>query len=137
MFLYILYNYIIMKKFFVFLLGFFCGIVFTIIAACFIAINDNVSNSGMTFFEQPGECLSTKDFMVLQAQGDNHALAYEKGEFLTGLLVLVTNDDGMFYYDQQEIKVPKGKCMRQIGVYRYQSNSEIWKTVPIVKIMDK
>ena len=96
----------------------------------------------MTFFEQPGECLSTYQFEVLQAIGNNYALAYEQvwgysGYINTDLLVLITNDNGDYYYDKQVIKIPKGKCMRQIGVYKYQAKSEIWKTVPIVKLMDK
>ena len=133
-----------MKKWLIFLLGFIAGVVFTILtAALFATGSSNESLDGATFFEEPGECLSTSQFEVMQAIGDNYALAFEQeyNSFLgyrnTDLLVLITNDNGECYYDQQVIKVPKGKCMRQIGVYKYQTKSEIWKTVPIVKIMDK
>ena len=51
--------------------------------------------------------------------------------------MLVTNDNGELYYDDQVIEVPKGKCMRQIGVYEYQTKSENWKTVPIVQLMNE
>ena len=122
-----------MKNWLVFLLGFIVGIVCTIFAAVIIA--DSQSNDkGMTFFEQPGECLVTQGLHVLQALDGNYALALE---YSNNLLVLVTNDDGEYYYDQQYIKVPKGKYMRQIGIYRYQTKSEDWKTVPIVKLMDE
>ena len=55
----------------------------------------------------------------------------------TGLLVLLTNDNGEYYYDDQVIEVPKGMCMRQVGIYKYQTRMEIDKTVPIVKLMSK
>ena len=133
-----------MKKWFVFLLGFITGVILTIVGAVIAAIGSDSSNNGMTFFEKPGECLSTNQFEVLQAIGDNYALAYEQeyvnsyiGFSNTDLLVLITNDNKDCYYDHQVIKTPKGKCMRQIGVYKYQTKSEIWKTVPIVKLMDK
>ena len=80
----------------------------------------------------------------MQVVGDNFALAHEVeynsvfGRYMpTDLLVLVTNDDGEYYYDEQIIKIPKGKCMRQVGVYKYRTKMELDKTVPIVKIMDK
>jgi hypothetical protein len=41
------------------------------------------------------------------------------------------------YYDDQVIKVPEGKCMRQIGVYEYQTRMETIKTVPIVQVMNE
>ena len=47
------------------------------------------------------------------------------------------NDNGEYYYDEQIIKVPKGKCMRQVGIYKYQAKSGIEKTVPIVMLMNK
>ena len=80
----------------------------------------------------------------MQVVGECQALAHEVewNEVLemytqTGLLVLVTNDNGIYYYDDQIIEVPSGQCMRQIGVFRYQTKSDIEKTVPIVKLMKR
>ena len=132
-----------MKKWLIFLLGFLAGIAFTIVVALIAAGSSSSSIDGATFFEEPGECLSTNQFEVMQVVGDNYALAFEQkydnylGYTNTFVLVLLTNDNGECYYDKQIVKVPKGKCMRQIGVYKYQTKSEIWKTVPIVKLMDK
>ena len=53
------------------------------------------------------------------------------------LVVLLTNDSGEYYYDDQMIKTPKGKAMKQVGVYKYETRGGIAKTVPIVKLMDK
>ncbi len=133
-----------MKKWLVFLLGFISGIIFTFVVSFIIAGGSNGTNNRMTFFEQPGECLSTNNFEVMQVVGDGCALAHEvqwnsfyEGYESTDLLVLLINDKGEYYYDDQIIKVPKGKCMRQVGIYKYPTKMEIEKTVPIVKLMDK
>lgn len=132
-----------MKKWLIFLLGFITGTVFTIAIAIIAVVGSSESPKGATFFEEPGECFSSSRFEVMQAIGDNYALAFEQcynwdfGYTNTNLLVLLTNDNGKCYYDQQIVEVPKDKCVRQIGVYKYQTKSEIWKTVPIVKLMDK
>ena len=52
------------------------------------------------------------------------------------LLVLLVNEEGAYYYDNQVVDIPQGKCMRQVGVYRYTTKSEMEKTVPVVKLMD-
>lgn len=131
-----------MKKWIVFVLGFVSGIVFLFLVLLIIGKSSSNDN-GMTYFEKPDKCISKKDFKVFQVIGEGYALAEERLEFSSGitlpgnLLVLVTNDNGELYYDNQIIEVPKGKCMRQIGVYEYQTKSENWKTVPIVQVMNE
>ena len=135
-----------MKKWVVFLLGMIAGGVLTFVMMLVLAIGANTSSNGMTLFDEPGECLSTKTFEVMQVVDNNHALAHEVewNELLEryvqtglGLLVLVTNDNGEYYYDDQIIEVPQGMCMRQVGIYRYQTRMDMEKTVPIVKLMSK
>jgi hypothetical protein len=108
--------------------------------------NTNANNNGVTLFDKPGECLNAKVFEVMQVIDNNHALANEVewNDVLerymqtgSGLLVLVTNDNGEYYYDNQIIEVPQGMCMRQVGIYRYQTRMDMEKTVPIVKLMNK
>ena len=131
-----------MKKWIVFVLGFVSGIVFLFLVLLIIG-KSSATDEGMTYFEKPGKCISTKEFEVIQVIGDGYALAREIVDrtslinIPSGLLVLVTNDNGELYYDDQVIEVPKGKCMRQIGVYEYQTKSENWKTVPIVQLMNE
>lgn len=131
-----------MKKWIVFVLGFVSGIVFLFLVLLIIG-KTYATNDGMTYFEKPGKCISTKDFEVMQVVGEGYALAEERLEFSSeitlpgNLLVLVTNDNGELYYDDQIIEVPKGKCMRQIGVYEYQTRMETIKTVPIVQVMNE
>ncbi|MBO7277370.1 MAG: hypothetical protein J6U84_05355 [Bacteroidales bacterium] len=131
-----------MKKWIVFVLGFVSGAIFLFFVLLIIGKSSSNDN-GMTYFEKPGKCISTKEFEVIQVIGDGYALAREIVDrtslinIPSGLLVLVTNDNGELYYDDQIIEVPKGKCMRQIGVYEYQTKSENWKTVPIVQVMNE
>lgn len=125
-----------MKKWIVFVLGFVSGIVFLFLVLLIIG-KTYATNDGMTYFEKPGKCISTKDFEVMQVVGEGYALAREKKGYVGGILVLVTNENGELYYDDQVIKVPEGKCMRQIGVYEYQTRMETIKTVPIVQLMNK
>lgn len=133
-----------MKKWIVFLLGMITGGILTFGILLALTIGANTSSNGVTLFDEPGECLSTESFEVMQVVDDHHALAYEvewndilQSYISTDLLVLLTNDNGEYYYDDQVIKVPKGMCMRQIGIYKYQTKMEIDKTVPIVKLMNK
>ena len=135
-----------MKKWVVFLLGMIAGGVLTFVMMLVLAIgaNTNANNNGITLFDQPGECLNAKAFEVMQVVDNNHALAHEvewdellEDYMQTGLLVLVTNDNGEYYYDDQIIEVPQGMCMRQVGIYRYQTRMDMEKTVPIVKLMSK
>lgn len=137
-----------MKKWVVFLLGMIAGGVLTFVVMLVLAIgaNTNANNNGVTLFDQPGEYLNAEAFKVMQVVDNTHALAHEVewNELLEryvqtglGLLVLVTNDNGEYYYDDQIIEVPQGMCMRQVGIYRYQTRMDMEKTVPIVKLMSK
>ena len=137
-----------MKKWVVFLLGLISGVVLTLVTMVILAMgaNTNANNNGVTLFDQPGECLNAKAFEVMQVVDNNHALAHEVEwddvlerymQTGSGLLVLVTNDNGEYYYDDQIIEVPQGMCMRQVGIYRYQTRMDMEKTVPIVKLMSK
>lgn len=125
-----------MKKWILFVLGFVSGMVFLFLVLLIIG-KTYATNDGMTYFEKPGKCISTKDFEVMQVVGEGYALAKEKKGYVGGILVLVTNENGELYYDDQVIKVPEGKCMRQIGVYEYQTRMETTKTVPIVQVMNE
>ena len=124
-----------MKNFIVFILGLISGGVLTIGLIMILAIGANESDKGMTMLEQPGECMSTNSFSVTQVIDENAALARETDLF-SDLLVLLVNDEGILYYDNQVISIPEGKCARQVGVYKYTTHSGIEKTVPIVKIME-
>lgn len=52
--------------------------------------------------------------------------------FSNGITVLFLADENKSFYDEQKIKVPKGECAVQIGIYKYYDVTN--KTVPIVTI---
>jgi len=121
-----------MKKIWVFILGIITGIILTIL---FAVIVSNGGRSGLNMFEQPGECLIKKSSLeVFQVLEPGVALTMIKGEIGSAVYLLV-NNEGKTYYDDQVIKLPAGKCFKQIGTYQYPTKDERIKTVPVVQIM--
>lgn len=136
-----------MKKIWVYLLGVLTGMVVTVIAFAIIGVAMNSKNdpgtrmtNGMSFFEEPGDEVEPESVKVFQALGNGTALAESKGDgnyIYSGPNVLLYNEEGLPYYDEQVVNAPKGKCFRQVGIYRYPTKSGVDKTVPIVMLMDK
>ena len=123
-----------MKKGWVFVLGSVTGIVITLGFLFVIAtISSQQGLTGLTIFDEPGECLSKSDLEVFQVIEANAALAKTVNRFDLPVY-LVVNREGKTYYDDQIIKLPAKKCFRQIGTYQYKTNSEFRKTVPVVEI---
>lgn len=122
-----------MKKALIFIGGVVTGVVLTFIFA-FIVNGRNAENNNFMMFEQEGKVISTKPFEVFQVLDSGDALANEE---YGGLTVLFLNENGASYYDDQIIKVPVGKCVRQLGIYKYITKSGFEKTVPIVGIRNK
>lgn len=89
-------------------------------------------------FEEVGDIITTNDIKLFQVVDDNAALAHEIGNYgiPTGLTVLYYSDEGSLY-DGQTLKLKRNECFRQIGVYKYQSMNEVYRTVPIVTIFEK
>jgi len=89
---------------------------------------------GLTIFSEKGECIPTEgELEVIQVMKPNMALA-STDIFHDGIVVLLINYDGKSYYDDQKIKIPAGKCARQIGTYQYTNRLDVHKTVPAVVI---
>lgn len=95
------------------------------------------NNSGKTLFDKPGDCVSRKNFEVQKVLESGDAIALEISETLAGhvftsdLEVLILAQEGSNFYNNQIVKVPKGKCARQIGNYKYQ-NFGTTKVIPII-----
>ena len=127
-----------MKKVLIFIAGIVTGAILMLVIAALIGNSSNgeSSNNGMTFFEKEGDCISENNFQVLDS---GEALANEIDELSisTGLMVLFLCDEGKSYYDDQVIKVPEGKCAKQIGTFKYSTKAGFDKTVPIVSILNK
>lgn len=93
---------------------------------------------GLHYFEEPGDIIEGKSFKVFQVLANDAALVKGKSEYdlYLGTVYLIVNDDKKYYYDEEIVKVPKGKVVRQIGIYRYPTRDERIKTVPVIMIMD-
>ena len=125
-----------MKKMSIFIGGLITGIILTIGVSLFFAGNNSTSDNPQ-FFEAPGECVTKNNLEIFQVLDNEYALAKEiTGDFSSSLIVLIFSPEEKSFYDEQKIIIPKGKCARQIGVYRYKTKLEIEKTVPVVQIME-
>lgn len=128
-----------MKKFGIFGAGMICGALMIILLGIGLSRCSSETYNSITLFEEEGDCIGGDSFKVFQVLDSGDALANEIGEYSipTGLVVLFMKKDGASYYDDQVIKLPSEKCVRQIGVYKYPTKSGIEKTVPVVDIFEK
>ena len=92
---------------------------------------------GKTLFDEPGECVSRKNFEVQKVLESGDAIALEiRGTisghiFTSDLEVLILAQEGSNFYNNQIVKAPQGKCARQIGNYKYQQYG-LAKVIPII-----
>lgn len=129
-----------MKKWLLFGGGVLTGAVLTFLFFLILGLSQT-NNSGVTLFDQPGEVIHENSLKVFQViDGGNTALTMGKDDYFDiydGPVYLIVNDEGKYYYDDEIINVPKGKVVRQVGIYKYKTRNDTEKTVPIVKIMNK
>lgn len=133
-----------MKNFLIFLAGFVSGIIcLSVVSLAMVSgsNDDPQSIHGLTIFEQPADVISSNSFKVLQVVSGGNALAtagerFYRNEYLyNGMVVLFLADENTHYYDDQIISVSRGKRVRQIGTYQYETKIG-YKTVPAVAIFD-
>jgi hypothetical protein len=119
--------------------GVLTGVIFTFVILFVLA--KGKSNEDFKLFEKPGEIVNVNSFKVFQVLDDDVALvngaSNEEYDIYMGAVYLLINDEGKYYTDDEIIKVPNGKVVRKVGVYHYQTKSELDKTVSVIEIMDK
>ena len=129
-----------MKSFLSFLAGLVTGAGLIIAVGYIIGDQAAEPDNGITLFENEGERIGTESrYRVIQVV-DGGALAIEIFDEIwmpTELAVLFMDESGNGFYDNQVITVPKGQCLRQLGLYRYINKDNIAKTVPVVAIREK
>lgn len=95
------------------------------------------TNSGVTLFDNPGDCVSRKDFEIQKVLESGDAIALEVREIYSGyvstsdLEVLILAQEGSHFYNNQIVKAPQRKCARQIGTYKYQKYGQS-KVIPVI-----
>lgn len=131
-----------MKKIWVYILGVLSGIILVIL---YLFISDKSNNSDICFFDEPGEVVTiecfgkiepVKSFKIFQTLDNRCGLALGEKFCAKELLVLVYSKTDQALFDNQTIIATDGKCFRQIGIYKYVSEGDIHKTIPIVMLMD-
>ena len=128
-----------LKNIFIFISGMITMLVIIVVFAVVFNQPEGEGLPGLTLFEQDGACITAKQIKVFQVLEPNVALAhaltkpnaiFDENE----TLVLILGDEKTNFYDDQKIDIPKGKCAKQIGTYRYTAKNGMEKTVPAIDI---
>lgn len=132
-----------------FILTFVAGIITGVILvfACgycvAMSIKNTSSNNAVQMFDAPQQEIKADEFKIFQVLPDGSALASydeiisKEGYIEYGTVVFFPASNEAAYYDSQIITLPKGKCFKQIGTYRYTTKDGMTKTVPAIDIFDK
>lgn len=127
--------------------GIFTGVLLVFAFGYIVVISHKSNNFGenkdVQLFDNPKQVIIAESFKVIQVLPEGSALAiympllYEGGTLEYGTVVMFLATDDVSFYDDQVILLPKGKCFRQIGTYRYNTRQNVEKTVPVLGIYDK
>lgn len=136
-----------MSKGLAFFLGIITGVLLVLLCVLVrwtSAENSNSDDPGISMFDSPGEKMELKSFRVFQVLSDGSALAESSKKIkvdyrsdYSNPIVYFLPEEGVAYYDDQEIRIPTNKVARQIGIYKYTTKGNTLKTVPIVSFLDK
>ena len=133
-----------LKYILTFLGGFVVGIIFLFVLGIIINASQGKGSvqRDVMLFEKPQQVIEADEIEVFQVLPDGSALAqveytYEGNNDNSGIVVMLLAKSEGAYFDSQSIKIPKGKCMKQIGTYKYMTRQDVEKTVPVVEIYDK
>ena len=120
--------------------GIVTGVVLTFMVGFLVTkLQSRSSSDEIVMFDKPRGVVPGDIFEVIQVMPDGSALATGCSILSDnyGTIVLFIGDESTSYYDNQKIYVPDGKVLKQVGTYSYMARNEMYKTVPIVKIMAK
>lgn len=127
-----------MKNIFIFATGFLFGIFFCFISSETTASSETTTNtdryglSNIKMFKEKGKCISRNNLEVFQALDTGFALIREENNY--DKIMLISSSENKDYYDGEKIILPKNKCFRQIGIFKYKSRIKTIITVPVVII---
>lgn len=85
-------------------------------------------------------CVTKKDLRIFQVLSPEYALADFQEKDNRGLMmdttVLLVNQEEhpTPHYDNENVRIPKGKCAKRIGTLKYKTKMGEFKTVPAVTI---
>ena len=126
--------------------GIITGVVIVFAISFYTVMNfseGETKNQAVQLFDSPKQEIKATSFKVIQVLPDGSTLATydniipEKDAPEYGMVVMFQVSEENSYYDDQVISLPKGKCFKQVGTYRYTTQQDIVKTVPVIAIYDK
>lgn len=124
-----------MNRGLVFFLGILAGVILTI-GAAYIINKASSSTSGITMFDERGEMMDATSYIIIQTIDNNHGLAVaDFFDLLNPVLVLGSKDS--HFYDGMEVTAGTNTRFYQVGTYQYLTKEDIWKTVPVITLMNK
>ena len=126
------------------ILIFIAGMAAMFIIMLNMAPTSNDGLPGLTLFKDSAQekIIEAKQIKIFQVIEPNKALAdvtnnpdkiYDPDE----ILVLIIGDEKTTYYDDEKINITNGQYLKQIGMFQYEANSGMQKTVPAVTIVAK
>ena len=91
---------------------------------------------GLTLFSEGKEetiNIKNKQIKIFQCLYQNVALA-KIGDFPNDIVILLLGNEDDYFYDDQKIQIASGKAIKQVGIYKYETKNEDFKTVPAIAI---
>lgn len=119
--------------------GIVTGIICTCLFAFYVGSRDKELDKGIELFDKPCQEIKAKEFNIMQVLPNGNALAqYNKlslddSTISYGTVVMFLSSKEGSFYDDQKIKLQKGKLFRQIGTYRYQTTQGIEKQYQLLE----
>lgn len=135
-----------MKKIWTFILGMITGAILFCLASYCITYKPWSKSPmlipGLTIFETAGDVLPYKSFEVLQVLPNGSVLVKSskynnESSYISCPISYMLAPQTGGYYDDQVLKVPVGKIVRQIGTYNYTTGGGFDKTVPVIGFYDQ
>lgn len=132
------------KSILIYIGGIVTGIILTFLFSFIIAPHRTInpsSNDDIVIFQSPQQEINAQSFEIIQVFPNGDALATVEdsrpdinGNSNFGMVVLFLANEKVSYYDNQKINVSTDKRVLQIGTFRYLTQRNMVKTVPIVEI---
>ena len=126
------------KNILIFISGMITMFVIVLLVGLLVNLSTYSGYPGLTLLENEEKNFNAKQFIIMQTLEPNMALAHAKTQLNAiydpnEILVLLLGNESENYYDDQKINIPKGKCVKQVGTYKYEAKMGT-KTVPAVTI---
>lgn len=96
--------------------------------------------TGVSWMDAAGQVMSVQEYKIDSVTEQGYAIARAlsnrfpdpENSLYYGIKVLICPIENNIFYDNKIIKAPKGKCFREVGVYKNRV-----ETIPVIALYDK